>query len=162
MILPLKSCFFVDASDKGCYSAVLCQLEKSDPRKTHIPDTLSLSDPVDRIIFDNRLCYEPVPIYTLPAPVLKSALPVQFQQTAIKNTDYLQEDFLGYSKDQVMDSLFLSIRSIQFAYGCQLSDSTQLRSEIVKKVKSSLVNHKILDFQFHGDRYNYQEFLKNF
>ena len=157
-----KKLLFVDASDKGCYSAVLCQLEKSDPRKTHIPDTLSLSDPVDRIIFDNRLCYEPVPIYTLPAPVLKSALPVQFQQTAIKNTDYLQEDFLGYSKDQVMDSLFLSIRSIQFAYGCQLSDSTQLRSEIVKKVKSSLVNHKILDFQFHGDRYKYQEFLKNF
>jgi len=71
-VTPIFSCIvspssrklvFVDASEAGCYSTVLCQLEEQKPEDTLIPDSLSLADPVDRIMYDFPLIYEPVPLY---------------------------------------------------------------------------------------------------
>jgi len=157
-----KKILFVDASDKGCYSAVLCQMEQLAPSDTHIPETLSLSDPVDRIIFDHKLCYEPVPLYTLDKLVPKSTLPEFVNRKPVKDISFLNEDFLGYTEGSVKQSLFISIRSIQYAYNCQLSDPTFLKQEAIKKLKASLTNHKILDFQFKNDKTAYNEFLRNF
>ena len=102
-----KKLLFVDSSEAGCYAAVLCQIERSSPERHHLPDTLSLSDPVDRIIYNHKLCYESVPLYTLEEYVPRSKLPYQYLEP-VKNIGYLDEDYLGYSADQVTNSLFLS------------------------------------------------------
>ncbi len=157
-----KKLLFVDASDTGCYSSVLCQIEQTKPTDIHIPETLSLSDPVDQLIFNHKLCYEPVPLYTLDHQAPKSSLPQESLPQPIKNIEFLNSDFLGYTEATVHQSLFISIRSIQYAYGCQLSDATQLRQEIIKKLKTTLTHHKILDFQFHNDKPAYHKFLSDF
>ena len=141
----------MDSSEAVCYAAVLCQLEKRSPNQQHIPDTLSLSDPVDQIIYDNRLCYESVPLYLLNEHVPRSKLPAQYLEP-VKDISYLEDPYLGFPADQVTDSLFLSIRSIQYAYGCQLSNSTELRQKIVSKLKNNLLYHKILDSQFNQNK----------
>ena len=156
-----KKLLFVDSSEAGCYAAVLCQLEKQSPNQQHIPDTLSLSDPVDQIIYDNRLCYESVPLYLLNEHVPRSKLPAQYLEP-VKDISYLEDPYLGYPADQVTDSLFLSIRSIQYAYGCQLSNPKEIRRQIVSKLKNNLLYHKILDSQFNQNKEKFQSFLKEF
>ena len=153
---------FVDASEAGCYSAVLCQLEEQKPEDTHIPDSLSLADPVDRIIYDFRLIYEPVPLYLFDRHIPRSELPASFQPQPVKDISFLNEDFLGYSDQTVKNSLFLAIRSIQYAYGCQLSDPAPLRKEIISKLKTSLMYHRILESQFQGNKSKFITFLDDF
>ena len=156
-----KKLIFVDSSEAGCYAAVLCQIERRSAAKHHIPDSLSLSDPVDRIIYDNRLCYDSVPLYTLAEHVPRSQLPTQYSEP-VKNIDYLEEDYLGYSADQVSDSLFIAVRSIQYAYGCQLSNTQELRRQIIAKLKPNILYHRLLESQFNNDKEKFQTFLSNF
>jgi len=157
-----KKLLFVDASDTGCYSSVLCQIEQTKPSDIHIPSTLSLSDPVDQIIFNHKLCYEPIPLYTLDHHVAKSSLPPELLPQLIKDITFLDDNLLGYTDTNVYQSLFISIRSIQYAYGCQLSDTTHLKQEILKKLKTTLTHHKLLDFQFKNDKQAYDKYLADF
>ena len=135
---------------------------KLNPKDTHIPDSLSLSDPVDQIIFDARLCFEPVPIYPFQKHIPSSDLPSSFHLTPIKDISFLKQDHHGYEETDVKNSLFITIRSIQYAYGCQLSYPLQLRKEIVSKLKTSLTYHRILDSQFHNDSTAFNKFLDDF
>ena len=124
----------------------VCQIEQTKPSDIHIPSTLSLSDPVDQIIFNHKLCYEPIPLYTLDHHVAKSSLPPEFLPQPIKDITFLDDNLLGYTETNVYQSLFISIRSIQYAYGCQLSDATHLKQEILKKIKTHINSSQIIRF----------------
>ena len=101
---------------------------------------------MDQIIYDKCLGYKSVPLYLLDEHVPRSKLTTQYLEP-VKDISYLEDAYIGYSADQVTNSLFLSIRSIQYAYGCQLSNSKELRQQIVSKLKNNPILPERLSIQ---------------
>ena len=65
--------------------------------------------------------------------------------------------------DTFADSLFISIRSIQYAYSCSLSEIHDLRSQTIRRANESLIiKHRILDEQFNNNFSHYQSFCNDF
>ena len=163
IIIPsARKILFVDASDKGCYSAVLGQLHTIKPGQLHIPDHLLLDDPIDRIIFKHKLCYKFAPLYLHDTYILRSKLDPPYDTTPHKDPIYLNTDFMGYPEDKIDDSLVYSIRSIQYAYGCQLTEGTHLKADVIEKLKTHIARLKLLTFSFQNDKTKLNEFLSNF
>ena len=102
----LKKLLFVDASDKGSYSAVLCQLVPPKTNTTKVPTHLILDDPVDRIIFAFNLCFYPVPLYLHDKFIPRSQMNPPYQILHFKNSSYLEEDFLGYTDKEVYSCIW--------------------------------------------------------
>jgi hypothetical protein len=74
-----------------------------------------------------------------------------------------RDKFHGFPKEEVHDSLFLSVISIYAIYGCKLPNSTlELRSLAVKEVKKGILGIKLLDQSFDNRHANYRQFLNEF
>ena len=157
-----KKVLFVDSSDRGNYAAVLGQIQEINPGQIHIPEHLILDDPVDRIIFDKQLCYQSVPLYFHSTYIPRSEMEPPYQILPVKDPAYLQTDFLGYKEDNVENSLFVALRSIQYAYGCQLLDEKTIRQEVFEKLKTSIIRFHLLSTVFENNKINYDLFIKQF
>ena len=144
----LPKILFTDASasNGASFSAVLGQVETLTPDKLCLPKSLSLQDPVHQIIYNRRLCFEPIDIYFHEEFIPKSKLNVKTKLSPIPNTEYLKTPYLGFSEEKVKDSLFISIRSIQYNYQCKLLNVSEMRKNTIKRAGDSIVlKHKILD-----------------
>ena len=155
-----KKILFTDSSDKGCYSGVLAQIQTINTDK-HIPDHILMDDPVDREIFKQKLCYESVPLYLHDSFILKSKLPTPYNKTGFKLPDYLDSPYLGYTESTVNNSLYISIRSVQHAYGSTMTEQNDLKKAIKEKLKSSIIKYKILSFTFNNNQQQYDDFINN-
>ena len=155
----LKKLLFVDASDKGSYSAVLCQLVPPKTNTTKVPTHLILDDPVDRIIFAFNLCFYPVPLYLHDEFIPRSQMNPPYQILHFKNPSYLEEDFLGYTDKTVKNSFYYAVRSVQFAYGNSLMDISQIKPKILEKLKKSIIKYKILE-KMNNDQNEFNNFIK--
>ena len=154
IIDPLKpKVLFTDASsnNKAAFSAVLGQLTSPVSSNPTVPDYLNLDDPTHRIIFDLKLPIEPLPLYT-PDSTANSKMNLLL-------FDYLDTDFLGYTVDNINNSLFISIQSIQHAYKCSLSEVQTLRQLLVQNLKKSLyIKQQILSNDFNNELPKFKEF----
>jgi hypothetical protein len=147
------------ASSSGCLGAVLAHRINSDGNDKHLPVYIDLEDPVHRIIYDNNFPYEPCKIYT----DLPIVLPKPSQIKTIPPNVSKRDKFYGFPKEEVHDSLFLSVISIYAIYGCKLPNSTlELRSLAVKEVKKGILGIKLLDQSFDNRHANYRQFLNEF
>ena len=156
-----KKVLFVDASDKGNYAAVLGQLQHSND-SPYIPDHLILDDPVDRIIFDHQLCYKSVPLYLHDKYIPRSLLQPPYQLLPVKEPSYLQSTLLGYPENKAQNSFFISLRSIQYAYGCQLSDEMDIRKQVGEKLKKSIMKFRLMTDCFENNKQKYEDFIHSF
>ena len=162
----LPKILFTDASaSKGaCFSAVLGQVNTLSPDKLVVPSYLSLNDPVHALIYDKRLCFQPCAIYFHDTFIPKSKLPnIKPKTSPIPDLSYLQCPYLGYDKETVNDSLFISIRSIQYIYQCSFLTITHLRKITIERASDSLIiKQKILQNQFNNNLSDYKLFANNF
>ena len=162
----LPKILFTDASaSKGsCFSAVLGQVSTLSPEKLVVPNYLSLNDPVHALIYDKRLCFQPCDIYFHDTFIPKSNLPKSKTRfSPIPDLSYLQCPYLGYSKETVHDSLFISIRSIQYVYQCSFLSISHMREITIQRATDSLIiKQKILQNQFHNNLNDYKLFTNNF
>ncbi len=162
----LPKILFTDASaSKGsCFSAVLGQVSTLSPDKLVVPSYLSLNDPVHALIYDKRLCFQPCDIYFHDTFIPKSTLPKSKTRfSPIPDLSYLQCPYLGYSKETVHDSLFISIRSIQYVYQCSFLSISHMRESTIQRATDSLIiKQKILQNQFHNNLNDYKLFTNNF
>ena len=162
----LPKILFTDASaSKGaCFSAVLGQVATLSPDKLVVPNYLSLNDPVHALIYDKRLCFQPCPIYFHDTFIPKSKLPKnKIKVSPIPDLSYLQCPYLGYSKETVNDSLFISIRSIQYIYQCSFLTIPHLRKITIERATDSLIiKQKILQNQFNNNLNDYKVFTTDF
>ena len=161
----LPKVIFTDASaSKGsCYSAVLGQVETLTPEKLIVPKSLSLQDPVHRVIYNKRLCFEPLDIYFHEEFISKTELKIEKKTNPLPNLSYLDEPYLGYDEHTVKDSLFISIRSIQYEYQSRFNTSLEMRKMCIQKANDSLIiKQKILDDQFKNDLQEYKSFVEKF
>jgi hypothetical protein len=146
------------ATSTGVLGAVLAQKCTDSMQGDYIPPELDLSDPVHRIIYDKKLKYTPVQLYTeipfeLPKPSCRKTRPPKTED----------EPLLGYTKENAHNSFFLSVISTLAVYGCKIPESTlELRKLACKKLRQTVLNNKIKDFTFHLQYKPYKEFLDNF
>ena len=162
----LPKILFTDASaSKGaCFSAVLGQVRTLSSDKLVVPHYLSLNDPVHAIIYDKRLCFQPCNIYFYDTFIPKSELPKpKSKPSPIPDLSYLQCPYLGYAKETVNDSLFISIRSIQYVYQCSFLTISHMRKITIQRATDSLIiKQKILQNQFNNNLNDYKLFTNNF
>ena len=154
----LKKLLFVDASDKGSYSAVLCQLVPSKTNITKVPTHLILDDPVDRIIFSFKLCFYPVPLYLHDEFIPRSKMNPPYQILPFKNPSYLEEEFLGHTELTIKNSFYYALRSVQYAYGNSLMNIAQIKTLITEKLKKNIIKYKILE-KMNDDQNQYKIFI---
>ena len=153
----LDKILFVDASAKGCYSAVLGQIVPPATDITEIPPHLILDDPVDQIIFKHRLCFEPVPLYLHEEFIPRSKLQPPYLIPPFKDPSYLTKDLLGYTEQTAQNTLFFAIRSVQYAYGNALLTFPQIKEFFKTKFHKHILKVKLLN-----DLDNNQLKLKSF
>ena len=156
----LKKILFVDASDKGNYSAVLCQLLNNASTEVLVPDHLLLDDPVDRIIYSFKLCYESVPLYLHDDYIPRSQLVPPYQKVPYKDPAYLKQEFLGYPAEKAKNSSFYALQSVLYAYNNTMLNLDKLLSDIKEKMKKSIFKYKIIE-NFNNNEQKYKELMKN-
>ena len=63
-----KKILFTDAANLkfGSYSAVLAQIDDRSVAKVYLPEYLYLNDPIHSYLSNQRLEYEPIPLYLHP------------------------------------------------------------------------------------------------
>ena len=149
---------FTDSSDEA-FSGVLCQIAEAKDHQRYLPPCLGLNNPVHQKLYDLQLDYVPVPLYlhakTLSRTEFKQA-PLAHQELA----HYYELPLCGYAADQVHDSLFHAVRSIQYAYGCKLVPINELRSELTVALKKSIVGHQVKDYSFGNNLEAYKKYLE--
>ena len=155
----LKKILFTDASDKGCYSAVLGQLQPTDSDIVQVPSHLLLDDKVDQIIFAHKLCFEPVPLYLHDEYILRSKLNPPYLNLPYKDPAYLKEEFLGHTEKSMKNSFLYCIRSIQYAYGNTLIDISQIKSQIKEKMHKHIIKYKLIQ-NLNNSQAKFKEFLE--
>jgi hypothetical protein len=133
---------WVDASTTGgTLGAVLAQQIGGEKSQGDIlPTELSLDDPVHRVIYDNKLQFTPITLYTslpieLPKPSLRKAVPPNINEP---------ETLLVFTPENVVNSFFWCVLSIMAHLGCKLPESTkELRIMALKKLKGGILNNKL-------------------
>jgi hypothetical protein len=155
----LDKVLFVDASDKGCYSAVLGQLVPPENHKYAVPAHLLLDDKVDQIIFAHRLCFEPAPLYLHQEYIPRSKLDPPLQILPFKDPAYLNHEYLGYTEETYKNSCFHAVRSVQYIYGNALLTFEQIKSFIKEKFHKHIIKIKLLS-DFNNDQNKLKMFLK--
>ena len=161
----LPKILFTDASASqgASFSAVLGQVQTLSSDKLIVPQYLSLQDPVHRIIYNKRLVFQPIDIYFHSDLIPKSKLKVPLKLSPSPDIQYLSCPYLGYTLDTVADSLFISIRSIQYTYQCTLLTINEMRKNTLQRASDSLIiKHRILDNQFNNNLQEYKTFANEF
>lgn len=153
-----KKILFTDAANSkfGSYSAVLAQVANNSETKVYLPEYLYLNDPIHNYLFDQRLEYEPIPLYLHAEFIQKSKL----EKDPTEERNYFKLKLKGFSEDTVKNSLFFSIRSLQYKLGCKLTSISDLKKDLIMGLKPSMAAQKIKDFQFDSHLGNYNAFLK--
>lgn len=149
-----KKVIFSDASNgkNASYSGVLCQINKKLPTSIYVPEYLDLNNPIDQFIYDQNLDYVPVSINEHPS--------INITEKSVLDNHYINENLLGYTDNNVHDSLFISIGSIQKAYNCQVTPLLEMRKEVISELKKKISGLKIKHFQFTHSNENYKAFLQ--
>ena len=147
------------ATSSGVLGAVLAQRKVGVPGEKIVPDRLDLDDEIHRVLYDRELPYEPVQLYT--------KLPIKMPKTSVQKTVppsiEKKDALLGFTEENVVDSLCWSVISILALYNCSLPNSTfELRELAVKKLKAGILGTKLRDFDFNLNYKNYQQFLEDF
>ena len=114
------------------------------------------------IIFDHQLCYKSVPLYLHDKYIPRSLLQPPYQLLPVKEPSYLQYALLGYPENKVKNSFFISLRSIQYAYGCQLSDEMDIRKQVGEKLKKSIMKFRLMTDCFENNKQKYEDFIHSF
>ena len=147
---------FTDASsnNKACFSAVLGQLTCPLASNPTVPDYLHLDDPTHQIIFDKKLNFEPVPLYINNQ--------VQKSNNGLYDFTYLSDPLFGFTSENVNDSIFISIRSIQTIYKCTVIDISTLRQQIIQKLNKSLyIKQSIISHDFDNQTHRFKQFTSD-
>ena len=147
------------ATSSGVLGAVLAQRTVGIKNEKRIPESLDMEDEIHRIIYDRELPYDPVKLFT--------SFPIEIQKPSVRKTvppNILKlEPLLGFTPENVHESLFWSIISILALYNCTLPVSTlELRELAVKKLKRGILINKLKDFTFNLNYQDYHEFLDKF
>ena len=153
---------FTDASSShtGSYSAVLAQVIKREESETFVPDHLCLESKVDQLIYDHKLTCRSAPILTTEDEYKNYR--VAYRQSHPPEDAYLSSPLLGYTEDNVADSLFISTRSLQLIFRCKLMSSLEMRELIAKHIQKSVYRLKLCDFVYNNDKLKYKEYIHNF
>jgi hypothetical protein len=130
------------ASSSGCLGAVLAQRIDPDDKAKILPLHIDLENPVQRIIYDKNLPYEPC--------LIQQKLPVVLCKiTSTKTTPPIRKHegkFYGFKPENVDNSLFWSYISVIAVYGCKIPESTsELRKLATKETKRGILGIKLKD-----------------
>jgi len=157
-----RKILFTDASTSstsGGYACVLAQIREYRDDVIHIPLNLTMSDPVHRIIFEQKLKCIPVKLIKTEQDLEHKKIELYKEHPV--DEKYLDQEYLGYTEKEVSDSLFISTRSIQHISKCKISTSEELRLLCIKQIKKSIIGLKIADFVFQNNKANYRQFLED-
>ena len=162
MICPKSpKILFTDASvlNNSSYSCVLAQIVENDTSESYVPPFLCLDDPVHQIIFDTKMAYQPIPI-------IRSIEECKEFHKSLFRTDpplheYLEHKYLGYTEEELNDTFFISIQSIQYAYRCIVVPIKTLRERTVKQINKSIIRLKLKDFEFKNDNLKTKQYLED-
>ena len=154
-----KKILFTDASDES-FAGVLCQISETRQGDPYIPPHLALGNPVHQLIFDLKFEYIPVPLYMLKEKVSRT----EFKRAPIEKfelANYHELPYCGYKKEDCDESLFHAIRSIEYAYNCNLSEIDSLREKLVKYLRASIIGLQVKTFSFNDNTAEYKSWLEN-
>ena len=147
------------ATGSGVLGGVLAQRIVGTGDEKILPEYLDLEDKVHQIIYDLELKYIPCTLYTnlpivLPKPSLRKTVPPKIKG---------KEELLGFTENNVHDSMFYSVLSVLALYNCTPPGSIlELREKCVKKLKSGILARQLLDFQFNMNFDEYNSFISEF
>ena len=118
-----------------------------------LPNYVDLSFPIDRVIFDNKLPYQPI----VPSPVL----PVGKLVPSI-NIERNRGEMFGYTEENYLNSAFLSIATILKFYGVSKDyDLIELKKVIALEVKKQpFLRNKLRDLFFEESYLACNNYLK--
>jgi hypothetical protein len=147
------------ASSSGCLGAVLAQRIDPDDKVKILPLHIDLENPIQRIIYDKELPYEPC--------LIQQKLPVVLCKiTRTKTTPPIRKHegkFYGFKPENVDNSLFWSYISVIAVYGCKIPESTsELRKLATKETKRGILGIKLKDQSFDNIHMKYRTYLQEF
>ena len=161
MICPRsRKLLFTDASSSSnsSYSCVLAQIIEPEQDEVYIPPFLTLDDPVHRIIYDKRLVYQPAPL------IVSEKQAAEFHQELAHTKppihEYLDLPLLGFTTDNVTNSFFIAVQSVQAVYKCKVSPISEMRLAVVKHIKKTVLRMKLNDFVFNNNGKATREYLE--
>ena len=127
----------------------------------HVPTHLNLCDPVQNYIFQEKLPYQAIPRYLSNEFICKSKVDKKIYDPLLFNS-YYEKPSIGYSKENIPNSLFISIQSIYYNSNCQPLRIQDVRREAALNCKKTLDFHKLKTYAFGGHHLRTKEFLSNF
>ena len=130
---------FVDASaaEDSSYSCVLCQLTNVQDLEKYVPDYINLDDAVHRLIYSSKLKYEPAPIFFNESEYL--TFKKKLEGTCPPPYEYLEKPFMEFDEDNVDQSFFISLNSLQYIMNCKIIPHSELRFLALKQLNSTFL-----------------------
>ena len=151
---------FVDASTStGSLGAVLLQRKDGKKGEKILPNCLDLDDPTHRYIYDKELPYEPCQLYTslpikIPTPTVRRTLPPVVKA---------REKYLGYTRENIKDSLYWATASTLALYGGQVKENiNEYREMVVQELKKGILGIRLKDQIFDNNHTEYRKFLEEY
>ncbi len=156
-----KKLLFTDASSarNGSYSAILVQIYAPSKEEVYIPGYLNLDDPTHRLVFDKKLSFRPAPIINSLDQLKVFLKTKDLDRPPDQN---YQSPLLGYTEENVNDSLFLSTISLQYLGRCKVLTSEEMRKSSIDYVKKTVLQLKLRDFVLNNNKQRYNDFIDNF
>ena len=146
------------AGKTGAYSAILAQLAEPNTSPP-IPDSLVLDSRFDRYIYDNKLNFTPLP--KLSDLHNKTQCQKEIKRLQPPQSSYLDSKNLGYSDDEIVNTLFISCQKLMAAYSCKILSIQEMRIGTINLIKKTEISLNYKSFVFKNIS-EYHEFLKNF
>ncbi|HCK04585.1 MAG TPA: hypothetical protein DHV86_07505 [Methylophilaceae bacterium] len=145
----------MSGADKACYSAVLCQVIYPKKGEITVPTHLSLLDPTHVILYDNKILARPLTTRKTNESIDKYLRRIENDPPTF---DYLDSDTFGYSKEDVNNSLGLSLQLALDASKC-VFDYNHICKQISSIIRGGLDRYSYLDFIFNQDRKEFDNFI---
>ena len=140
------------------FSGVLTQIVDSSD---YIPSHINLCDPIQYYIHKEKLPYQAIPRYLGNEFVCKTKVDTNIYNPVLFNS-YYENPLIGYTKDQVINSIFIAIQSIYYELKCRPLNIDEIRKEVALNCKKTLIFHKLKTYAFGGHHLKTKEFLGNF
>ena len=66
-------------------------------------------------------------------------------KTEPPNCDYLEQKYLGYEENEINDSFFLAIQTLQYVHRCKVLPISEMRHLIVKEINKGIFEAELCE-----------------
>ena len=145
-------------SDQGSFAGMLAQIVRPEKDTNVLAPGLNFSDETHQIIYDHKLAIRPLPLRQKGEDIksyskrIKEDLPPEHL--------YLEDPLLGYSQQEVDNSLGICLQTLLDVTNCQ-TPLVEICKKASKHIRSTILRHQYIQFVCEDSRERFDQFIKD-